>query len=99
MGAIDEEIGAAGEAFEIVDEVAIERDAARDGERGKRRGVERGQAQQLRRLQGADAALLGAADEIVEGSPGRLALAAEVKTLEMQLGHRRSLSSVADPIR
>ena len=47
--AVDIEVRARGQAFEIADHVAVERDRARHRERGQARAIELGQAQNLGR--------------------------------------------------
>src|SRR5207244_2676045 len=52
------------------------------------REIEARQPHELRRRQRLDAALFGAADQLVERPPRRLALAPEMETLEAEICHR-----------
>jgi hypothetical protein len=81
LGSVDAHVRAGGQALQVFQHVAVERDHARDRQRREGGAVEHGQPRQLRRRQHPQPAGLAAGDERGQLDPGRLALAAELDRL------------------
>ena len=88
--AVDLQIGARRQAFEIAHGIDVERDAARHRERGKGGPVEARQLQQLLGREAARAARFGLQQDVLKIAPARFALTAKGITFEVFGRHMSS---------
>ena len=86
---VDRQECAQRQIFQIEQQVAVERDGARDRERREGGAVEQRQLLELIRVEAAHAALLDRVDQALELAPGCLARAAELAALEHDCGRGR----------